>query len=940
MGEVYRALDEGLGREVALKLTPRRQLEGSAGERFQREAELLARFQHPGVIGVHTWGVTPDWLYLVCELVEDAQTFDKACAERSMEGQVALGREVCEVLAALHAAGVVHRDVKPGNVLVTREGRIKLVDFGIATAEELRRLTLSGAFLGTPIYSAPERILLRAEAGDPSADVWSAAAMLYEVLTGRLPFEALSYVGLVGAAEAPPPPALELRPDLPEWVAVALDRALSLDPAARPSAAELARNLGGAAGRGRQGTWRRGGLWGAVLLAGAGAGWAALGARSRSPSAPPSAAPSREDASPARSAEGAWERILASEDRPAAARLARSALATGREQELVAALSEEAAVELLALGLLPPLLEEAELPPEWSRLSERLAAGRPGLGEAVRAAVRGRPWEEVAASLDAAQAAEPEAPWWLLRGLLAGELGLQPEPLPESVPAASGPWALRDWKTYLGLLTSSAKRKERLGELAERGSDGLLSDLIRARLLAEDSQPDLAAGGLGALSGRLKIRLEVLKRFATSQPTPLELVSAIDEEAPRGLRLYTDLLVVRAQWVLRTFERRPTRLGFRVAQRFVERSLDELEGSVQHQHSILEALVLRLPALRGFVQRRAGEAAQRWPGAAPRLKALAALARGLTPIPLDLALPPEWRERVEALVPGARPGVRRAVELALCGRPWSELEVQLSAARQAAPQEPGIPIARALLALARGANGVVTLEELCAELPEDWAGLIRSRWLRAGARPPDWLASLGLEYELDVARYPTPDLARLRELAPRHSEAAFALARARLPEQLAAEHFEAFLIELDPQLEQTGALYVGGLVPRAPAAWSLAQARAGGVLVGLKVVNHTLELAPDGPALLSTWGRILSSELWQRLLIEWAPRWPQSAAAQGQAGCIYALAGQRGGQPPAGALKLLDRAQALEPGWRPSASLLKQLRDAFPELCAERFGDE
>ncbi|MBL4845251.1 MAG: serine/threonine protein kinase [Planctomycetes bacterium] len=943
MGVVYHAWDETLERNVALKLTRRRQLPADSAARFQREAELLARFCHPGVISVHSWGETPDWLYLVCDLVEEAQSFDEACATRSSEDQIVLARDLCEVLAALHEVGVVHRDIKPGNVLVTPQGAIKLVDFGIATAEELRRLTLSGAFVGTPLYSAPERIRLEGKGADPAADVWSAAAMLYEVLTGRLPFEATSYAGVVAASEFPPPSVAELRPDLPTWISAALDHALSLDPTTRPSAAELALGLGGEAGKARHGRWRIGVALAGLLLGVTGLGWAALeqspvdehssstNRAADSPSPTPTPTPS---ASP--SPQHEWEQILATQDRAAAARFVRPALEEGRENALVVALGEEAAVEFLALGLLPPTPEQIELPPEWRRLSLRLRAGRPALVEAIGGAIRGETRRTIETSLLAGQRAEPEAPWWLLRGLLGRELGLPAKPLPAQVPAVSGPWALRDWKAFL-LLGPASKRRERLAQIAERTGDLLLRDLIQARLVPEGTGADLETRAAAKNDGRVALRLAIQERFANHQPTPFEFAAAMDELAPRGLRLYGDLVVVRNLWILRAFKRRPTRLGFRVAQRFVERSFADLEGSALHQRQLLEGLVLMMPALREFVWTRAAEAGQRSPA---DFKSIAILARGLTPIPRDLALPPEWRERVAALDSAARPGVRRAVELAICGRPWRELEVQMSSAHEASPQESGVAIARALLALARGALGVLSLEDICAELPPRWAGLIRSRCLHPGSRPPEWLAPLGLEYELDLARYPTPDLGRLRELAPHHSQAAFALALLELPKLLSPEVLETYLRELDPHLELTGALYVAALVPRSRAAWNwgLAQERTG---IGKQILLHALELAPDGPAVLgTTWSRALPVELWRRLLIEWAPRWPQSGAAQGQAGCILALAYRAEGKPLDEALEFLDRARALNARWRPSAPLLKRLREVLPELCAERFGDE
>lgn len=928
MGAVYRARDEELGREVALKLTPRPRTHPDAILRFQREAELLARFQHPGVIAVHTWGETPEWLYLVCELVEGALTFRDACAGPSPHDPLVLGRQICEALSALHAAGVVHRDIKPANVLISEAGAIKLVDFGIATSEELRRLTQSGAFIGTPLYAPPERIRLQAERVDPAGDVWGVGAMLFEVLTGRLPFEASTYVGMVAASDEPPPSLATLRPDLPRWVTSAVDRALALDPSARPSAAELARDLAGEAPAPSQGRGRSALLL-ILLLVVAGGCWAVLA--SQGPSEPSPSAPS-----PERAQEHPWARILAEQDRAAAARVARPALRDAKEHELVAALGDEAAIEFLALGLLPPEVE-TPTPPEWIHLGERLQAGKPHLIAAVEAAGRGKPWSEVDAALGAGASAEPEAPWWLLRNLLALELTAElPQPAKPPSLELEG-WVLSDWWTYLEALSgriSTGERRRRLVALAQSCQDPLLSRQVRARIAQEAPELDPAAEELAKDYGRLELRLRILRRLeAQDDPTSLEIASAMDSQASGGLRLYAGLLIIRAEYVLRWFERLPTPFGLRVARRFVERSLDDFDGCPTTQWKLLEALVLRAPALREFTWTRALEARERYPNSPVRFEDLAVFAKALTPTPRDLALPPEWAERVAALSPPARPGVQRAVELGICGQPWSKLELQLEAARAAAPEDAGVPVARALLALARGTNGVLTLEQVCRDLPDDWAALIRSRWLRAGQRPPDYLRPLGLEYELDLARYPKPDLERLRELAPRHSQAAFALARAKLPELLAPENFERFLEVLDPQVEVTGALYMESLVTRTPAAWNWASERAG---VGLRVVDHTLELAPDGPSLLTTWGRILPGEHWRARLIDWAERWPRAAGAQGLAGCLLALANKNKGVPPK-ALELLDRAQAEDPDWRPSREIMPLMREHLPELCRERW---
>lgn len=194
MGEVWRARHLALGREVAVKL-----LGGSSAalrERLQREARLLAELRHDAIVQVFDFGQTEAGApYLVLELLR-GETL-AACLHRErrlpLERAVELVCRVLDGLEAAHGAGVVHRDVKPDNViLVPGEGdapRPKLVDFGIALGlEGHERLTVAGSLVGTPEYMSPEQ--LRGEKADPRVDLWAVTVMLYELVTGRLPFEA------------------------------------------------------------------------------------------------------------------------------------------------------------------------------------------------------------------------------------------------------------------------------------------------------------------------------------------------------------------------------------------------------------------------------------------------------------------------------------------------------------------------------------------------------------------------------------------------------------------------------------------------------------------------------------------------------------------------------------------------------------------------------
>ncbi|MGE0713586.1 MAG: SUMF1/EgtB/PvdO family nonheme iron enzyme [Planctomycetota bacterium] len=242
MGVVYRARDES-GRLVALKVV-QGALEPPQRERFQREGELTARLRHPQILTVHAAGEDQGRPWLAYELVEGAQTLDEAFAQRDLRERVALVRDLARALGVAHAQGVVHRDVKPDNVLVDAAGRLRVADFGLACAEDLDRMTRSGVAVGTPLYMAPERFRGEDERGSPRVDVWSVGVILYEALTGRLPFEAVDIVSLLAALKRPPAPPRRLDPAVPRGLEQVCLRALALDPARRhPDAAALADDL-------------------------------------------------------------------------------------------------------------------------------------------------------------------------------------------------------------------------------------------------------------------------------------------------------------------------------------------------------------------------------------------------------------------------------------------------------------------------------------------------------------------------------------------------------------------------------------------------------------------------------------------------------------------------------------------------------------------------
>ena len=253
MATVYRAadLDRG-GEEVALKLLSMPKVHDARDEaRFQREAQTAASLKHPNIGTVHAVGEHAGQLFLSMPLY-DGQTLERRL-DRAAELDpmpisevVLIAAQLAAALAAAHAAGVVHRDVKPANLMLLGGRRLKLLDFGLASREGSASLTDPGSAVGTVVYMAPEQV--RGAAGGPQADLWSFGAVVYEMLAGRPPFghggpQPLQWL-IQAILEQEPPPLCEIRPDVPSSLAALVDRCLAKDPAARSaSAAEILAEL-------------------------------------------------------------------------------------------------------------------------------------------------------------------------------------------------------------------------------------------------------------------------------------------------------------------------------------------------------------------------------------------------------------------------------------------------------------------------------------------------------------------------------------------------------------------------------------------------------------------------------------------------------------------------------------------------------------------------
>jgi len=246
MGVVYEAFQEELDRPVAVKaLDVKLARSKEIVERFRREGRAYARLRHEAIVQVHDLVEKEDGLYLVTEFVDGADLAHVLHKGGALPADcvAAVGARVAEALDYVHYNALLHRDVKPANVMVSREGEVKLMDFGIAKGEDDLSLTRAGMLIGSPSYMAPE-VLGGAEAGPPS-DVWALGITLYELLAGEKPFRGKDAEDLFTSIQRGRFRRIRaLAPDCPRRLARAVERCLSQDPARRfKSAGALARAL-------------------------------------------------------------------------------------------------------------------------------------------------------------------------------------------------------------------------------------------------------------------------------------------------------------------------------------------------------------------------------------------------------------------------------------------------------------------------------------------------------------------------------------------------------------------------------------------------------------------------------------------------------------------------------------------------------------------------
>jgi len=286
MGVVYKAEDTRLDRSVALKFLPSSlAAQEAAKQRFIHEAKAASSLEHPNICAVHDIAETDDGQMFIAMPHYQGQTLQERIAEGPMDIGEAIDivLQLASGLGKAHEQGIVHRDIKPGNIFVTRDGHVKILDFGLAKLATQTRLTKSGTTVGTVAYMSPEQA--SGDDVDVRSDIFSLGAVLYEMLTGVLPFRGDHEAAvLYGIMNSDPNPLSKYRPDIPEAVQVVMERVLQKDPGDRyqtalefSDALERAElELGGSSRRRKRSAARatgkrRGIHWRIVLAVGAGA---------------------------------------------------------------------------------------------------------------------------------------------------------------------------------------------------------------------------------------------------------------------------------------------------------------------------------------------------------------------------------------------------------------------------------------------------------------------------------------------------------------------------------------------------------------------------------------------------------------------------------------------------------------------------------------------
>ncbi|MCH7691050.1 MAG: protein kinase, partial [candidate division Zixibacteria bacterium] len=234
MGEVYLAEDTKLNNKVALKFLASRFVSDDASkERFTREAQAVASLDHPNIVAIHELNEYKGRPYFAMQYVQGQSLWSYAKQTKlSTDRVVELAMQLCEGLQAAHEKGITHRDIKPSNILIDSHGRLRIVDFGLASVQGTDRLTKTGSTLGTVGYMSPEQV--RGEKVDHRSDLFSMGVVLYELLSGLNPFKAESEAATMHAiTQDKPQPLARFNRDVPEELQRIIDKALAKDVSLR-----------------------------------------------------------------------------------------------------------------------------------------------------------------------------------------------------------------------------------------------------------------------------------------------------------------------------------------------------------------------------------------------------------------------------------------------------------------------------------------------------------------------------------------------------------------------------------------------------------------------------------------------------------------------------------------------------------------------------------
>ncbi len=236
MGAVYRVRDMEAEAERALKVLHATAEDDNAAVRFRREIEILSRIKHPGIVEIYDFGVVDDRMYFTAELIDgdDLRAVLRKKGVFAADEVARIGARVAEALGAAHKIGIVHRDVKPHNVMIRRDGRLTLLDFGVARGAgiDMNTVTATGVIVGTPEYMPPEQF--QGHRVDARSDVYSLGIVLYELLCGAVPFRADTPVALgMQHMGTMPAPIRSQRQNVPAWLERIVFKCLEKDPSAR-----------------------------------------------------------------------------------------------------------------------------------------------------------------------------------------------------------------------------------------------------------------------------------------------------------------------------------------------------------------------------------------------------------------------------------------------------------------------------------------------------------------------------------------------------------------------------------------------------------------------------------------------------------------------------------------------------------------------------------